>query len=200
MLVLTLLLGLLPLLGQFKSVFALDLPHRLLASVQVLLHFSLSLECLRSKHLEGPLDVKVVFGGCLEELHAFALSVLLGLLGLHRAVLLDVNLVSDHHERERLRHAHHRLLQERILPIGHVIEGPTVSDVIDQEGAVCTPVKGSSERLVSLLARCVPNLQRHHLPVNADFLVREVSSNRRLEVLGEPGVLEHLDQAGFADT
>lgn len=77
------------------------------------------------------------------------------------------------------------------------MEGVLLRNVIDQAAAVCTSVESTRQRLEALLPRCVPNLQDDDSVFQVDLLIREISADRRLEMLSELGMLELLDQRGL---
>lgn len=123
----------------------------------------------------------------------------LELLGGDLTVLVgEINFISDHDEREGVRHHHHAFREEGRLPVRQALKGLAVRDVVDQETAVGASVEGGPERLVSFLAGCIPDLQGHDAPVDLDLLVAKVCADGRFEAFRELQVLEHLDERGLS--
>ena len=132
------------LLGQLQTIFPFDLSHGLLTLVEISLHLYLALESLCGEDFEGFFDIDILPRWSLQKLHALSLGILLCLLFFDAAIFLIIDLVANNHERERLRHAHHRLLKERIFPIWDVVKRPIVGDVVDQKSTVSPSVERSS--------------------------------------------------------
>lgn len=122
--------------------------------------------------MESFLDIDIRSCRSFQELHPFATAEVFCLLLLDCAVFLSpIDLVSDHHKGEGLGHAHHGLLQERILPIGNIVEGPTIGDVVDQESTVSSSIESSAQRLIALLTCSIPDLKSHNFAIDGDLFV-----------------------------
>ena len=113
-------------------------------------------------------------------------------------VVLQVTFITDDHERERVRTHHHALLKELTFPVRYVVQRSLVSDVVHQEAAVGSSVKGCAKGLVPLLACGVPNLEHNNLPVNSDLLIAKVCSYGWFECFSEVVVFELLNEGGLA--
>lgn len=72
--------------------------------------------------------------------------------------LLHVNLVAQHHKRERVWVARRRLDQELVTPRVERVKGLGVVDIKDEHAAVGATVKGHTKRLEALLSGRVPEL------------------------------------------
>lgn len=73
--------------------------------------------------------------------------------------VLEVDLISQHHEGEVFRIPGTGLDEKLISPAIEGFEGVGGSHVKHQHAAVCTPVEGHAQRLEALLPCCVPDLQ-----------------------------------------
>lgn len=88
--------------------------------VDLLVDFLLPLDSVFSESREGLFNVGVVLGRCLNVGHVSILLAepLQGNCGNLPIFILDIKFVADHNEGESLRHTHHSLGEERLLPVG----------------------------------------------------------------------------------
>ncbi len=102
--------------------------------LDLLIKFLLPGDRLLSELPESLLHIGVIFGGSLHEGHVtILLTETLQRDSRHLSVLcLDIYFVSDHNEREGLRHGHHSFLEEGLLPLGEVLKGLRVRNVINK--------------------------------------------------------------------
>ena len=119
-------------------------------------------------HLEeGLLDAGALHSTRLIEEHVVVVAgPRLSLLRGHLSLRLQVQLVTDAHEGERLGILWASILIEAISPAGERIEGLLVGDVVDEGAAVSSAIKGVTQRLELLLAGCIPNLQCHDCAID----------------------------------
>ena len=83
-----------------------------------------------------------------------------------------------------------------LYAVSHFVEG--FSDIVNKESTVCTSVKCCTQRLISLLTSCVPDLKSHDFIIDGNFFIRKICAYRWLKVFSESTVFEHLDQTCLA--
>ena len=83
-------------------------------------------------------------------------------------------------------------------PVPHVVEGPLVGHVVRQQDAMGSPVVRVGDRAEPFLARGVPNLKLHALPVKLHRADLEVYADRRDEAARELVLGETQQQAALA--
>ena len=74
-------------------------------------------------------------------------------------------------------------MHKMLFPVLKPLKALWVRYVIDHTAAVSAPIESRTQRLESLLASCVPNLENTSLVVNYDLSIGEISPYRWLEVI-----------------
>jgi len=115
------------------------------------------LEDLSDEPLESLVDVGGVEGGGLEEQEPLLLRELVGRLLLHRPLALEIALVADEHDDG----ARGDVGDELVQPVGDVVKGLLVRDVIDEHRALRAVVDGAGDGAEALLPRRIPDLHLH---------------------------------------
>ena len=101
----------------------------------------------------------------------------------HIPLSLPIQFVAEYNKGELAAAAGPAIIHEAFAPAVQILQRDGVRNIVDEAAAVRPSVERVSERLELLLARCVPNLQRHHIIINNNFLLAEVSADRRLRIL-----------------
>jgi hypothetical protein len=139
-------------------------------------------------------DIGVLFRGCLYIRHvAILLAKSLKLSRRDLAILFfHVKFITNDNEWKGLWHCHHTLREEGLFPVCEALKSLLVSEVEDQQATVGTSIESSTQRLIPLLAGCVPNLQSNDAAIHSNLFIAEIGTNRRLERLCELKMLKHL--------
>ena len=77
---------------------------------------------------------------------------------MHLAFRLEILLVAKDEKWKVVRVLRHTLFKEIILPILQVVKTLIVSDVTNQDAGLSAAVESGTERLISFLASCIPEL------------------------------------------
>lgn len=105
------------------------------------------------------------------------------------SLLTHVTLVAD----EYLIHTLRGILLRIPNPIAHIIEGPLIGHIIDEEDAHGTPIVGIGDGAEALLSRRIPNLQLDALALQFHGANLEVNANGGDET-GCEGVVAEAQQ------
>ena len=136
------------LLPKFNLVFiSFSSSLLLLVAVHLLLHLLLSFERLLCNSEESLFYVLIFACRGFNEADIFVLSapIFCGF-GAHASgLLLQVDLISYQHEGKSFWILYHTFLKKALLPVRHILKGPIISDVVNEEAAICSTVKSYAE-------------------------------------------------------
>ena len=128
---------------QLNPLFTINLPHSLLAHIEILLHFSLPFNCLSCQFSKCLFHVQIIFCWGFHKCHfaiLFAIRFCLSSFN-HSIFFLEIKFISDHHKWECFWRCDHAFLKKTIFPIRNIFEGPIVCNIINEECTICSSVE-----------------------------------------------------------